>query len=160
MLRPPLGVSLRFSSAFFSGPERMQLQDDKARRGGGGGGGGGKAGSKTGSATGSPRPDGKSTNPPAGADDGKSNTMLVRFVPKQPGNYTGELMLASALDVRVYELAGTATAQGLKATLEFESQARQPHPNPNPDPDPNPNPNPKPKPKPKPYPNLYPSPNP
>ena len=35
-------------------------------------------------------------------------------------------MLVSALDVRVYELAGTATAQGLKAALEFESHARQP----------------------------------
>ena len=39
-------------------------------------------------------------------------------------------MLVSALDVRVYELAGTATAQA--------------HPNPNPSPNPNPNPNPNP----------------
>ena len=88
MLRPPLGLALRFSSSFFSGPERMQLQDDKARRGGGGAN---AAGSKVASASGSPRPDGKSTNE-AGADDAKSNSLLVRFVPKQPGNYSGERM--------------------------------------------------------------------
>ena len=52
--------------------------------------------------------------------------MIVRFVPKQPGVYSGELMLVSALDVRIYELGGTATAPGLKAALEFISPARQP----------------------------------
>ena len=47
-------------------------------------------------------------------------------MPKQPGVYAGELMLVNPLDVRIYELGGTATSPGLKAGLEYATAARQP----------------------------------
>jgi hypothetical protein len=61
----------------------------------------------------------------AGGPEG-SNKLLMRFVPKQPGSYAGELLLTSALDVRVYELAGQANAPGMQASLEFSTAARLP----------------------------------
>ncbi|KAJ1619853.1 hypothetical protein T492DRAFT_889707 [Pavlovales sp. CCMP2436] len=47
------------------------------------------------------------------------------FAPKQAGMYTSKLVLYSPLDVRVFELAGTAPTPGTRATLEFAAPARR-----------------------------------
>ena len=54
------------------------------------------------------------------------NTLRLNFAPTEPGTYTGELVCFSPLDVRCYELSGTAPAPGVRASLHFGGPARQP----------------------------------
>ena len=54
------------------------------------------------------------------------NTLRLNFLPTEPGTYTGELVCFSPLDVRCYELSGTAHAPGVRASLHFGGPARQP----------------------------------
>lgn len=55
-----------------------------------------------------------------------TNKLTLRFTPKEPGTYSGEVLLVSPLDVRMYQVHGTAKAPGIEATLEFVGPARSP----------------------------------
>jgi len=125
MLRGPLVLQLSFSSSFFSSASQTLELVDNERRGRSSRSQGGTAaastvGSGAASAVGTPRGGASST---VSASD--ANKLLVRFVPNEPGNYTGELLLLSGLDVRVYDVVGSCSSPGMRARLEFVAPARQ-----------------------------------
>jgi len=125
MLCGPIALQLSFSSPFFSSASPIVELADNERRGRGlrsqaGTAAGSTAGSASASALDTPR---------GGASSAKSsadlNKILLRFVPNEPGNYRGELLLLSGLDVRVYDIVGSCSSPGLQASLEFVTPARQ-----------------------------------
>eukprot|EP00965_Chrysotila_dentata_P068857 2275583-Pleurochrysis_carterae.AAC.7 len=122
LVKGPLTLSLASSSPFFAVPSTVDLVETKSS--------GNSTASRRASTSNNTAPstavatpkDGKSANsaPP------NANKLDVRFVPKASGIYSGQLLLSSPLDVRVYELHGTGNAPNTKASLEFTTPARQP----------------------------------
>jgi len=125
MLRGPIVLQLSFSSPFFSSASHtLELVDNERRgrvsRSHGGTIGASTAGSAVASTAGTPR--GVASSIVSTSD---ANKLLVRFVPNEPGNYTGELLLLSGLDVRVYDISGSCHCPSMHASLEFVAPARQ-----------------------------------
>ena len=121
MLRGPVQLQLAYGSAAFSGQATIELVDNEKRRGGGNKS---TAGSVAGSGAATPK--GKDSGAPPATASADANKLPLRFVPKEPGQYTSELLLISPLDVRLYDLAGACAAPGVKAALEFVTPARMP----------------------------------
>ena len=104
------------SSGAFSVPQKVDLFDraGASRMAS-------KAGSTAGTAPGTPamsRSASLAELPPG------ANHLDLRFVPREAGNYSGEVLLVSPLDVRLYEVAGTASAPGIEAELVMSAPAR------------------------------------
>ena len=60
----------------------------------------------------------------AGGDPAKDNKLSVELRPKGPGVYASNIILKSALDIRVLTAEIIVNAQGLKANLELTTSAR------------------------------------
>lgn len=137
MQRGPISVQINYASSFFNGPMTCEMFDNE-RRGGRGAAGGRTPGGTSNSLLASvAHSQGASTvvtprsgpvPPTSGASQAAStdNKLQLRFVPRDPGQYTAQALLLSPLDVRVYELIGSCAAPGMRASLEFTTSARQP----------------------------------
>ena len=129
LFRGPISMALSFSSSFFSANSAtLDMHDTEKRRGGRMSTGASAANSRLATPrSGGNRDGGDSVvDGGGGAVPADANKLLVRFVPNEPGQYTGELMMVSPYDVRIYSLSAACTAPGLKAALEFVSPARLP----------------------------------
>ena len=124
LVRGPLTAQLSYGSPFFSGPPAVELVDDARRKGGASRGGGAVPQSNAGSGVNTPSKREASAQPATGASAADANKLNLRFVPNEPGQYNAELLFLSPLDVRLYELAGSCAAPGMRAALEFTSPAR------------------------------------
>jgi hypothetical protein len=81
------------------------------------------AGAKAVPGKGAPKDDGPDMKAIAG-DPAKDNKLSIELRPKGPGVYASNIILKSALDVRVLTSEITVNAQGLKANLELTTSAR------------------------------------
>lgn len=124
IVRGPQALVGSSSSPAFSLPLKLELVET-ARAGGSAGARG--LSSRASAVPATPRTGGLNGAGAGGAADRPgpdTNKLTVRFTPKEPGTYTGEVLLVSPLDVRVYAVHGTAKAPGIEATLEFVGPAR------------------------------------
>lgn len=140
--KSPLHFKLEFSGTFFGGPDSIELQQaegaGKLRKRGISVAGNGPsapttaAGSKLNTVPGTPAEfaaEGEGADEArrrAKALDGSSaNTVSLQFLPRQAGTYSSKLVLYSHLDVRVFNLVGSAPTPGTRATLQFTAPARR-----------------------------------
>ena len=130
LLKGPIAMQISYGSAMFTGPAELDLVDNERRSGRGGGMRSSAAstlGSLAGSGVGTPRRSSTQAEaPPTAQPSADANKLVLRFVPGEPGQYGAELLMLSPLDVRIYDIAGSCAAPGVKASLEFTTPARMP----------------------------------